>query len=360
MSNTLSKKEAIKYLNIDEKHFNNYHQSSGEIIGKKESGKWVYEKNFLDSWKTMKKNRTVFLSRKEYEKCFVFAIQMAYGTSSSAGTFGATRTEVEQADNWILGIMAEFGLKKFLNDKYSIKIDLDTEPHPDRGITAQDIVKVNGKDPGLEVSVKSSKPKSWWNVISPTEYEDNNRNSDVYVFARVYLPSDHLFRILSGHLFFKNARNLIAKKVKQQNTDISKIQSLISKISLEINDIDEKKKNLMKLPDVKKRISPRKNFQKIIKSKKEEIIKLEKMISKTNIFKDIEKMPDKIPIWICGFSEHSRLHEVTEIPGQKFTGSAKPGGGEYPGYRFVANVSDMKNSDADWTNFVNRLKKTPK
>ena len=64
----------------------------------------------------------------------------------------------------------------------------------------------------------------------------------------------------------------------------------------------------------------------------------------------MDSLPEKIPIWICGYNDHEDLEKVSEIPGQKFEGK----NGE-EGRRYVKSVSGMKNSDDDWKNFVDRL-----
>lgn len=211
----LSRKEAIEFLGIPVKNFDNYFQKSREIKRFKRSGRWYFNKSELERWLKLKNGRTVLLSIKEYEECFEFAIKMAYSTKASHGTgIRGARSEVQMADDFILGILAEHGLKKFLKDKFNTGIKLDMEVHPDH-ITPQDIDKVieNGKerDPKIKVAVKSSKIKSCYNVIAPLEYENENRKSDIYIFARVGLPSDHLFRILREHSFFKKVKNFLEK-----------------------------------------------------------------------------------------------------------------------------------------------------
>ena len=213
MESTLSRKEAIQYLKIPEKHFDNYFKSSQEISAFKKKNRWYFKKAELDRWKNIRTERSVRLSLKEYEQCFEFAIKMAYSSKASHGTgIRGTRSEVQVADDFILGILAEHGLKKFLKKKYNALIQLDTVVHPDH-ITPQDVDKVKEKgawrDPKICVAVKSSKTKSCYNIIPPIEYENDNRKSDVYIFVRVGLPSDHLFRILREHSFFKNVKNFL-------------------------------------------------------------------------------------------------------------------------------------------------------
>lgn len=215
MAEVLLKKEAIEYLGINEKEFENYFKSSGEIKGFKDGARFKFKKSDLDCWKELKEDRTVILSMPEYVKCFEFAIKMAYSTKASHGTgIRGVRSEVQMADDFILGILAEHGVQKFLKEKFGADIKLDMEVHPDH-ITQQDFDGILDKGKmrkvKIGVAVKSSKWKSCWNIIAPIEYENADRKSDVYIFARVGLPSDHLFRILREHSFFKNVKDFLER-----------------------------------------------------------------------------------------------------------------------------------------------------
>lgn len=209
----LTTKEAVSFLRIPEKHFKNYFESSGEIKGTKVRNRWMFSEFELTQWANNKINSTVELTLAEYEECFQFAIKMAYSTNSRHGTgIRGQRSEVQMADDFILGILAENGVAKFMQEKYGISVGLDMEVHPQH-ITPQDIVSIsNGTStrvPNVNIAVKSSKIKSCFNIIDPLEYETPGRRSDVYIFARVDLPSDHLFRILRDHSFFKSVREFL-------------------------------------------------------------------------------------------------------------------------------------------------------
>jgi len=209
----LTKKEAIEFLSISEKEFSNYFQSGQEFSGFKEKGRWKFKKSELEKWKVLRDSRVVKLSISEYEKCFEFALKMAYSGKASHGTgIRGVRSEVQMADDFILGILAEHGVQKFLKERFGIEIKLDMEVHPDH-ITPQDFdgIKENGgwRSVKIGVAVKSSKWKNCWNIIPPIEYENATRKSDVYIFVRVGLPSDHLFRILREHSFFKNVKDFL-------------------------------------------------------------------------------------------------------------------------------------------------------
>jgi len=219
----LARRQAIAYLGIDEKSFKNFHEFSREIKGFKKGQRWFFKKSDLDEWARLKKNRTVILTMNEYETCFELAIKMAYSSTGHHGTgIRGTRSEMQTADDWILGILAEHALQKFLQERFNIRIELDTEAHPDH-ITPQDIVSVgdvdNNRQPRINVAVKASKFKSCFIVVPEIEYVNPNRKSDIYIFVRVNLPSDHLFRILRDHSFFKKVKEFLERDNRFRKID---------------------------------------------------------------------------------------------------------------------------------------------
>src|SRR3989338_1665833 len=124
MSEKLTKKDAIEFLDIPEKEFKNYFEFSKEIQGEKIGSRWYFDENILSEWKKLKDSRTIHLTMSEYETCFEFAIKMVYGGLSLNGIRGQ-RTEVQAADDVILGILAEHAIKNFLNKRFSVDIKLD-------------------------------------------------------------------------------------------------------------------------------------------------------------------------------------------------------------------------------------------
>jgi len=228
MSKKINRKDAIIYLGISDKSFDNYSKYSKEIIGIKERGRWYFNVGDLDNWKSLRKSRTIRLALSEYEKCFEFAIKMVYGGLSLHGIRGK-RSEVQAADDVILGILAEHGIKKFLRNKFRTEIKLDEAVHPEE-ITPQDFDRIKDKESGklrepkMGVGVKASKIKSAFLVLGSNEVELADRKSDVYIFARVDLPSDHLFRILRDHSFFGKLRIFFENNKKFRQ--IEQLQSI--------------------------------------------------------------------------------------------------------------------------------------
>jgi len=211
LDDLMNSKEALEYLNIDKKAFENYFKKSGEIKAFKQGGRWKFKKKDLDEWNYLKNHRIITLTLEEYEKCFEFAMKVVYGGSAMFG-LGRSRSEMQAVDNWILGILVEVALKKLLKKNFNFDIILDDAVHPGR-ITPKDIVgiKKNGKisEPKKFIGVKGSKWKSAYLIAD--EHGKTGRSADIYIFGRVNLPSDHLFRILRDHSFFKNVKEFLEK-----------------------------------------------------------------------------------------------------------------------------------------------------
>jgi hypothetical protein len=218
----LDTSQAISFLEVTEKEFLNY-RANGEIpfqMGD-ENGKYLnryfYNEVELKKWLEQKNKRTIELTQYDYEKCFEFAMKMAYSGKPSGGSIRGVRSEMQIADDFILGILAEHTVKKFLQTKFGKSISLDEEVHPEH-ITAQDIDKVqdeqtgNWREPKIGVAIKASKLKNMYLILGSDEYESSSRKSDYYIFVRVGLPSDHLFRILRDHSFFKNVKDFLDTK----------------------------------------------------------------------------------------------------------------------------------------------------
>ena len=81
-----------------------------------------------------------------------------------------------------------------------------------------------------------------------------------------------------------------------------------------------------------------------IKSIKNEIKEFEQTGKKSKVFRNIMPLPKQIPIWLCGYTEHIDFKKTNSIPGQEFSGD-----------RYVQSVSEMRNSDNDWKEFIEKL-----
>jgi len=200
MSQILNKEEAIKFLKLDKKVFNNFSKNADEFqcLNRKKGGRYFFDKGELSKWLESYKWRTIDLNYDDYVLCLDFALAQHFrGYVLSDWGTGRQREFGQKITNWIKGQLAEVAVKKFLKKEFGVDIKLDFEIHDK--IVPQDIVgiKKNRKieTPKLGVGIKSSKPKSAYLVLSENEVILPDRRSDIYIFCRPNIPDDHLLRL---------------------------------------------------------------------------------------------------------------------------------------------------------------------
>ena len=195
----LARKDAVELLGLDEKIFDNYFKKAGEFNPADRNGgkgRFKFSKTLLEDWLKEYKWRSVTLDRDNYRMCLDFALAMHFrGYVVSDWGTARQREFGQKLTNWIKGQLGEIAVKKFLRNKFSVDVELDFELHD--AIVPQDVTMVESRKPKLDVSIKSSKPKSAYLVLSPNEVDLKERKSDVYIFCRPDLPDDHLLRITS-------------------------------------------------------------------------------------------------------------------------------------------------------------------
>lgn len=201
MGKKLTKKEAIEFLGLDDKTFDNYFKNATEFPcldrnGKK--GRFYFDEDVLRVWKNGFRWRTVELDKEDYATCLDFALAQHFRNyvQSDFGT-GRQREFGQKITNWVKGQLGEVAVKKFLKSEFAVDVELDFEIRDD--IVLQDITGVceSGKirEPKIGVGIKSSKPKSAFLILSENEVRIEDRRSDVYIYCRPDIPDDHLLRL---------------------------------------------------------------------------------------------------------------------------------------------------------------------
>lgn len=202
MSQTLlAKKEAMKFLGLKEKVFENYYRSAKEfspVARVNNRGRFFFDRDILNKWKKSYDWRTVILTREDYNLCLDFALAMHFrGYVLSDWGTARQREFGQKLTNWIKGQLGEVAVQKFLKDKFNLEIKLDFNIY--NAIVPQDIVEITvnkvKRKPKIGVGIKSSKPKNVALVLGSNEIEIPTRSSNVYIFCRPDLPDDHLLRI---------------------------------------------------------------------------------------------------------------------------------------------------------------------
>ena len=209
----IKKREAAVLLNISDTLLANYIKLSEEINAFKSGNRWYLYLDEIQKWKELTERRKVILNINDYEQCLEFAAKINYsGHTRSDFSTSRQRGHLQAISNWTQGALAEIALKKFLDDKYRIKITLDFNVHTGL-IVGQDITEVQKgrviNPPNKRVSIKSGKLNSCFIVVGEKEVELPERQSDYYVFVRVDFPTDLLLRVIKTHRALTNVQHLI-------------------------------------------------------------------------------------------------------------------------------------------------------
>lgn len=202
----LSRREAIEFIGLSERTFNNYFQNADEFRSlprRNNRGPLRFNKQELQNWLDGYKWRTVALNIDDYSLCLDFALAQHFRGYVLADWGTARQREFGQKiTNWVKGQLAEVAVKKFFEKEFGVVVELDFEIH--NNIVPQDIIAVAEnrlrRDPKIGVGIKSSKPKSAYLVLSENEITIQERRSDVYIFCRPDIPDDHLLRITKNRI----------------------------------------------------------------------------------------------------------------------------------------------------------------
>jgi hypothetical protein len=213
MNELLSKKQAIEYLGIDAKTFDNYFKNADEfscIERNSNRGRFYFDKQALQAWKEDRESRTINLTIEDYALCLDFALAMHF-RGYVMSDFGTARQREfgQKITNWIKGQLGEVAVKKYFKQEFDCNIELDFNIHGE--IVPQDIIGIaeNRKirKPKIGVGIKSSKPKNAYLILGGNEINIPERRSDIYIYCRPDIADDHLLRI---------AKKQISEIVKNQ------------------------------------------------------------------------------------------------------------------------------------------------
>jgi hypothetical protein len=197
----LSKREAIAFLGLDEKTFENYFRVAAEFSCLEREGgggMFYFSKAALEAWKASFAWRSTELTLGDYSLCLDFALAQHFRgyVASDFGT-GRQREFGQKITNWVKGQLAEVAVKKFFEREFGTPIELDFEIRDD--IVPQDIIQVTkdgvSRIPRVGVGIKASKPKSAYLILGENEVHLEGRRSDYYILCRPDIPDDHLLRL---------------------------------------------------------------------------------------------------------------------------------------------------------------------
>lgn len=213
MGKILSKNDAIKFLGLNEKTFDNYFKNAGEfdcLTRENGKGRYLFDEDILKKWREDYDWRAIDLSFEDYALCLDFALAQHFrGYVLSDWGTGRQREFGQKITNWVKGQLGEVAVKKFFKKEFGVEIELDFDIYAT--IVPQDIIGIfeNGKmrKPKIGVGIKSSKPKSAYLVLGSNEIKITERKSDIYIYCRPDIPDDHLLRF---------TKDMVIKAVKDK------------------------------------------------------------------------------------------------------------------------------------------------
>lgn len=223
MPETLTKKEAIEFLGLESKLFENYFRNADEfkcLERNGDRGRFSFSQQELEKWKESWNWRTINLGKEDYALCLDFALAQHF-RGYVLSDFGTARQREfgQKITNWVKGQLGEVAVKKFLKKEFGVDIELDFDIYKD--IVPQDIIGILDKGkmrkPKIGVGIKSSKPKSAFLILGENEIKIAERRSEIYIYCRPDIPDDHLLRIakeqiidvVKGEPHFSKYRDLV-------------------------------------------------------------------------------------------------------------------------------------------------------
>ncbi len=234
MDKILTKKEAIRFLGLDDKTFDNYFQNADEFKCLKRQngrGRYLFDQRVLKKWLDEFRWRTIELNFKDYSLCLDFALAQHFrGYVLSDWGTARQREFGQKITNWVKGQLAEVAVKKFFKEEFNVDVELDFRIYDE--IVPQDIIGVienrKTRQPKIEIGIKSSKPKSAYLVLGENEITIKERRSDYYIFCRPDMPDDHLLRLTKDRVIevVKNQQHF--SKYKDEMPDFKNMYCEIS------------------------------------------------------------------------------------------------------------------------------------
>lgn len=135
MDKIISKKEAVNFLGLDEKAFDNFFKNADEfknIPRENGRGRFLFEEKELRQWLEGYRWRTVQLNVDDYALCLDFALAQHFRGYVLSDWGSARQREFGQKiTNWVKGQLAEVAVKKFFKSEFGINIELDFRIYED-------------------------------------------------------------------------------------------------------------------------------------------------------------------------------------------------------------------------------------
>jgi hypothetical protein len=132
------------------------------------------------------------LDENDYLKAAVYGLSLA---PKLAGTDYGTARQRDLGQLWtdvIRGLLGEIAFVKWLKERFGISAELDYRLGPLEEFLPSDIKSINGREPKLKVSIKTTKLSGLWLDVPGAQIE----HSGVFILVRVGVTREHFIAFL--------------------------------------------------------------------------------------------------------------------------------------------------------------------
>jgi hypothetical protein len=161
------------------------------LCGPQQSQSW---RSCLQMWLEWLRSAGVTLEQMDYLSAAVYALGLA---PKLAATDYGTARQRDLGQLWtdtIRGFLGEIAFVKWLRERHRIRVELDYSVGPLEEYLPRDIKSVEGREPRLNVSIKTTKLSGIWLDVPGAQI----MHSDVYVLVRVGVTREHFIAFLKA------------------------------------------------------------------------------------------------------------------------------------------------------------------
>jgi len=161
------------------------------LCGPQQSQSW---RSCLQMWLEWLRSAGVTLEQMDYLSAAVYALNLA---PKLAATDYGTARQRDLGQLWtdtIRGFLGEIAFVKWLRERHRIRVELDYSVGPLEEYLPRDIKSVEGREPRLNVSIKTTKLSGIWLDVPGAQI----MHSDVYVLVRVGVTREHFIAFLKA------------------------------------------------------------------------------------------------------------------------------------------------------------------
>ena len=146
----------------------------------------------IDEWICWLSWSAVLLNKDDYLTAAVHALDLAPRLART--DYGGTRQR-DLGQLWtdtIRGFLGEIAFAKWLDLRFGTKVELDYRKGPLEEYLPSDVKAINGREPRLHISIKTTQLKGIWLDIPYKQIE----HSDIFVLVRIGVTKDHFLAFL--------------------------------------------------------------------------------------------------------------------------------------------------------------------